>query len=114
MSDRYGNYDRHPIQLSEHTIALIKLYSRTDYLEDCFVVDMSEHVCMKNKDYKKAAQQFINQLEGRWNGVFIDYLIEELSQERDRYYHRIGKKGLYHIIKKYIDNHNRISIKKKK
>ncbi len=86
------DYKRRPIQLSEHAIAIIKIYSRTDYLEDCFESDMSKYQAMKKKDYEEAAKQFIHQLEGSWNGIFMEKLIKEIKKELKKYYRKKNEK----------------------
>jgi hypothetical protein len=88
----FKNYERRPIQLSEHAIAIIKLYSRTDYFEDCFEIDIKGKTRMHEKEYEDSARQFVYQLEGQWNGCFMKALIKELK----KYYKEYGfrhKKG---------------------
>lgn len=71
---------RKPIYLSKNAVALITVFTRPDKLEDMWVADSSEY----NEDYKKvaeeAARQFIEQLEGRYNKLFLRALKREINK----------------------------------
>lgn len=75
--------DRHPIYLSPHAIALIKIYSRTDYFSDLWTqeFDTIKGAFSKFDKYELSAKQFIKQLEGQQCYNFMEKLLIEIIKE---------------------------------
>ena len=76
---------RKPIYLNKNAVALITVFTRCDKLEDMWVTDYPEY----GEDYKKVAEesakQFIEQLEGQYNKLFLKALKKEVSQRLKGY-----------------------------
>jgi hypothetical protein len=89
-------WDRFPIQINSHALAVIHIFSRHDCIEDmCFLDD-----CIKlDKKYyglpEVAAKQFIDQLQGQWNASFMmalrDGIDEELRKGDEKYGTKFAK-----------------------
>ena len=71
---------RKPIYLSKNAVALITVYERPDKMADMWVADCH----MYNEDYKKTAEeaafQFMEQLEKRYNKLFLRALKKEINK----------------------------------
>jgi hypothetical protein len=84
------NYERQPIKLSHHSVAIIKLFKRTDYFEDSWSEEFDDiQEWLDGEKYESAANQFVKQLEGEWNIKFMEELhnkIESLIKEHDKDY----------------------------
>lgn len=74
MSDRMT---RVPIVLGGHAIALLTIFSRTDYIDDLWAHDwiMEE---TRNR-HKQSARQFIEAIEGHWSPAFLMALRDEIT-----------------------------------
>ncbi len=69
--------DRKPILLSKNSCAIILLFTRHDELFD---VMSGVYNNMNDREASKlAAQEFISQLEGRWNIVFMKELKKQID-----------------------------------
>jgi hypothetical protein len=68
---------RYPIAIGEHAIALITIFSRTDYIDDLWAVDwiMEE----TRERHKRSARQVIDALEGHWSVSFLEALRNEID-----------------------------------
>ena len=96
MKKQKIKWDRFPIQISSHALAVIHIFSRQDCIEDmCFLTD-----CVKlDKKYyglpAVAAKQFIDQLQGQWNASFMmalrDGIDEELKKGDEKYGTKFAK-----------------------
>ena len=71
---------RKPIYLSKNAVALITVFTRPDNIEDLWITDYPEY----NEDHKKvaeeAARQFMEQLEGWYNELFLRALKKEINK----------------------------------
>lgn len=71
---------RKPIYLNKNAVALITVFTRYDNLEDMWVTDYPEY----EKDFKKLAEeaafQFMDQLEGHYNKLFLRALKKEINK----------------------------------
>ena len=71
---------RKPIYLNKNAVALITIYTRPDNLEDLWTTDYSEY----NESYKQvaeeAAKEFIEQLDGQYNKLFLRALKKEINE----------------------------------
>ncbi len=77
--------DRKPIYLSKNAVALITVFTRPDNFEDMWTTDYPAY----DEDYKKvaaeAARQFMEQLDGRYNKLFLRALKKEVSMRLKGY-----------------------------
>ena len=69
---------RKPIYLNKNAVALITIYTRHDNLEDMWIADYYD------EDHKKvaeeAAEQFMEQLDGEYNQLFLRALKKEINK----------------------------------
>lgn len=80
--DKFKDYTRFPIITSSHAILVIHVFKRTEYLEDVIWMNDFEPKWQEDVEmYKRAAEQFINQLEGRYCDLFLQELIK-VCQEK--------------------------------
>ena len=72
--------DRKPIYLSKNAVALITVFTRPDKIEDMWTTDYPEY----DEDYKKVAEEsakeFMEQLDGQYNGLFLRALKKEINE----------------------------------
>lgn len=79
IKDSNLNYiPREPILLDKHTVALIHLFTRHDYLEDVWMID-TNYYTKRLHPYKDAAKQFVEQLDEHYCAAFVEELIIELA-----------------------------------
>ena len=74
---KYKDYKRFPIIMGPHDVIVVHVFERNDKLED--VVWMSDFEPKMYDDvgvYKRAAEQFIDQLEGCYCDMFLMELIK--------------------------------------
>ncbi len=71
--------ERVPILLSKNAIALIQIFTKFDNLEDSWIIDISNYYENNKNIYKKAAKQFVSQLEGQWCIEFMEELQKEIN-----------------------------------
>jgi hypothetical protein len=83
---------RKPIYLSKNAVALITIYERPDQLADMWVTDYAEYEEDYRKNAEEAAEQFIEQLDGRYNQLFLRALKKEINK-------RLKSKGGHHAVK---------------
>jgi hypothetical protein len=69
---------RIPIYLNKHTVALIQVFTRCEQLEDLWVTDYPEYDEDPDTVAKKAAEQFIGQLQDHWTPRFLEALQDEI------------------------------------
>ena len=75
------NYERFPIQLNNHTIALIHLFHKHDCLADLWVSNCEHYSEKSINAQSEAAQQLIAQLEDHWTPQFLMALREEINKK---------------------------------
>ena len=75
---------RRPIKIDKNTCALITMYTAYDKLED---INFKEGFEEWNdiETYDNAATQFVEQLEDRWNLLFMYALREEITKRIERH-----------------------------
>lgn len=78
-------YQRLPIFINNHTVAVLNLYQRHDCLEDMWKADCFHHdgIVEANRD----ARQFVDQMEEYWTPAFLMALRDEITarlREHDR------------------------------
>ena len=71
---------RKPIYLDRHSVALITVYTRPDEIEDIWVTDYPAYDNDHEQMAKEAAEQFIEQLQGRWTPLFLKALQAEIEK----------------------------------
>lgn len=71
---------RKPIYLDKNAVALITVYTRYDHFEDMWVTDYPEYLEDPKKVAKEAAEQLMEQLDGRYNKLFLMALRKEISK----------------------------------
>lgn len=76
--NRQTQYDRKPIVLSSHSVALIHIYERNSYFEDVWTVDLDDYISEENLE--SSAKQFVDQLENHWCVTFMEALINEIQK----------------------------------
>lgn len=69
---------RIPIVMSEHSIALLTIFKRTDYIDDLWAVDWIMEECQGR--HKRSARQFIEAMEGNWSVSFLESLKDEIDR----------------------------------
>ncbi len=79
-SDKEFSYKRFPIELNEHTIMLIKLFSRQDYFSDLWEDDLEAKYGILGLNFKDAAKQFMDQLEGHYCYAFLEDMVLEMMK----------------------------------
>jgi len=80
--------ERKPILLSKNICALIWIFDRTDELFDICAGGYEKY--NDSEVSKEAAKEFVKQLKGRWNGIFMEALKKEINLELKKY-RNIGK-----------------------
>ena len=74
---------REPIILSDHAVAVINIFTRTNSLEDLWILDVpeweEEYVKNLRDNHERAAKQFVEQLEGYWTPAFMKALKNEIE-----------------------------------
>jgi len=77
---------RKPIYLNKNTVALITLFTRPDKVKDIWITDNLEW----DKNYKKiaeeAAHELMEQLDGRYNMLFLKALKKEINKKMNYYF----------------------------
>ena len=71
---------RKPIYLDKNAVALITVYTRYDNIEDMWVTDYPEYLEDPKKVAEEAAEQFMEQLDGRYNKLFLMSLRKEINK----------------------------------
>ena len=77
--------DRFPIILNDHSVMVIHMFTRTDYLEDLWMSDFMDTISQQSD----SAKQFLSQLDDHWTPHFLIELrkaITERLQEHDDKY----------------------------
>jgi hypothetical protein len=92
---------RKPIYLNPHAVALIHIFTKTDKMDDCWMLDTDWAF---HDTYKEAAKEFVNQLEGQQCDSFIENLILYLC---DSYKESRGKVGCPNDFKKLVEKINK-------
>jgi hypothetical protein len=82
MSKKFKDYKRFPIILSPHYCIVVHVFERNDKLEDVIWMEDFEPKMYDNIEvYKRASQQFIDQLEGCYCRLFLEELIKTCQQK---------------------------------
>jgi len=71
---------RKPIYLDKNAVALITIYTRYDHIEDMWVTDYPEYEADFETLAKEAAEQLMEQLDGRYNKLFLMALKKEINK----------------------------------
>ena len=72
--------DRKPIYLNKNAVALITVFTRPDRPEDLWIPDYPEYDEDHKKVAEEAARQFMEQLEGWYNELFLRALKKEINK----------------------------------
>lgn len=74
-------YEREPIKLGKNTIMLIQIFTKYDRFEDLCWHDgcLTGGIDKRANEYRKAAKQFMLQLEGHGCPAFIQALRDECT-----------------------------------
>lgn len=81
----WKDYKRFPIILGPHEVMVIHLFERTDRLEDVLWMEDFEPKWQEDAEmYKRAANQFIDQLEGRYCDLFLEELIKACQEKLNK------------------------------
>ena len=102
-----ADYNRTPIVLDKHTVAVLHIFTRTDKFEDLF---MDDYIYAKFKDgfmntFQNSAQQFIDQFEEHSCDAFIEALIKKAFKyliENDIKFR--GKDAIYNGLIAELEN----------
>jgi hypothetical protein len=84
-SKGFKDYKRFPVIMGAHDVLVVHVFERTDNLED--VIWMSDFEPKMYDDievYKRAASQFIDQLEGCYCDMFLMELIEVCREKLNK------------------------------
>ena len=74
---KFKDYKRFPIILGQHSVIVVHVFKRTDTLEDVIWMSDFEPKWVDDAEmYKRAANQFIDQLEGQYCDMFLMELIK--------------------------------------
>jgi len=72
--------DRKPIYLNKNAVALITVFTRYDNIEDVWITDYPDYDEDHKKIAEEAARQFMKQLEGQYNKLFLRALKREINK----------------------------------
>ena len=73
----YKDYKRFPIITGPHDVIVVHVFERNDKLEDVIWMEDFEPKWKEDAEmYKRAAEQFIDQLEGSYCDMFLMELIK--------------------------------------
>jgi len=73
--------NRTPIYLNHQALALLQIFKKDTYIEDLWLFDTEQHYEDEWKKPEYAAHQFIEQLEGEENIIFLKALRNEIDKE---------------------------------
>ena len=74
---KFEDYERFPIILGQHSVIVVHVFKRTSKLEDVIWMSDFEPKWVDDAEmYKRAANQFIDQLEGKYCDMFLMELIK--------------------------------------
>ena len=71
---------RKPIYLNKNAVALITVFTRNDKIEDMWITDYPEYDENHEKVAEEAAKEFMEQLEGWHNELFLRALKKEINK----------------------------------
>jgi hypothetical protein len=71
---------RKPIYLNKNAVALINVFTRPDKIEDFWIMDFSGYPEDHKKVAEEAAEQFMEQLDGQYNELFLRALKKEINK----------------------------------
>lgn len=86
-------YKRFPILLDTQTILLLQLFHRKDnVLNDLWVQNMDGYEEVSLGNYKKSAEQLLDQLEDHWTPAFLMYLRDSITDRLKEHDNKYGTK----------------------
>lgn len=93
---------RRPIQLDQHTIAVLHIFDKTDDFDDLWMGESDNYEIERlNQIVRGAAKQFIAQLKDRACMAFLESLMLELDKEQRKHWGKHSKMRLKIYKKKY-------------
>ena len=84
MPDQYKKYERHPIQINQDTVMMVEIYHLDNCHHHCSECDCPNRLKADLASSTEGADQFIKQLEGNWNVVFLKALRDRIDQELNK------------------------------
>ena len=97
-------YDRFPIILDRHTVALLHIFTKYDNLEDSWMMDF-EKIFQKEDDlFDESAKQFINQLEEHCTPEFIECLSLRCAKKYYDFCKETKQMKYWIIFLKFVNN----------
>lgn len=70
-------YNRYPIFINRHSVAVIHVWTRCDNIADVFLPELGLEF---PRDEQAAARQFIQQLEDHWTPAFLMALRDAVTE----------------------------------
>jgi hypothetical protein len=83
--ESFTEYRRHPIEIGEGTVIVVRLFTGFSRLDDLWMTDVPNHYQTHYEVYDEAAEQFIKQLEGHDCIAFHQALIRACQKRVDEW-----------------------------
>ena len=111
MKKKSGCYERTLVQINSNTAVLLQLFHASNHIADaCWSSECFMQFREDLKTHKRAAKQFVDQLEGHWTAAFMMALRDAINEELNKNDKEYGTHFHLNYTKEKGKNENNIGV----